>query len=282
MSAVPKKVADRLQTHVSNFQKILRNAKDRDVNESDTVRIVTDILADVLGYDKYSEITSEQAIRGTFCDLAVRVDDQIKFLIEVKAVGIALKENHLRQAVDYAARGGIQWAVLTNGVDWQIHRIRFDRPVTADLICMFNFLDLNPRKIEDQDVLFLLCKEGLNKAAIEEFHQHIQNVNRFILGALVLTDPVLDVLRRELKRLAPDTRVEKDEIKTILRDDVLKREVVEGEPANEASARVRKAAGRPLRTRTPGEKDSEEIPLADQESGRLSTEPPQPGTASGA
>jgi hypothetical protein len=28
----------------------------------------------VFGFDKYSEITSEQAIRGTFCDLAVPLE----------------------------------------------------------------------------------------------------------------------------------------------------------------------------------------------------------------
>jgi hypothetical protein len=37
---------------------------------SDTVIIVTDVLAEVFGYDKYSELTAEFAISGTYCDLA--------------------------------------------------------------------------------------------------------------------------------------------------------------------------------------------------------------------
>ena len=52
------------------FQPILLAARARDVNESDTCLIVTDVLQDILGYDKYSEITSEYQIRSTFCDLA--------------------------------------------------------------------------------------------------------------------------------------------------------------------------------------------------------------------
>ena len=35
--------------------------------------LVKDLLAEVFGYDKYAELTSEHAIRGTYCDLAVKV-----------------------------------------------------------------------------------------------------------------------------------------------------------------------------------------------------------------
>lgn len=42
----------------------------RDVNESDTCVIISDFLADVLGYDKYGEVTTEFAIRSiTIADL---------------------------------------------------------------------------------------------------------------------------------------------------------------------------------------------------------------------
>ena len=90
MSNIPKKVIERFVKTVPKFQKVLQLAKDRDVNESDTVAILNDIFGDVLGYDKYLEVTSELAIRGTYCDLALRVDDKVQFLIEVKAIGIDL------------------------------------------------------------------------------------------------------------------------------------------------------------------------------------------------
>jgi hypothetical protein len=92
-------------------------ARSRDVGESDTVLIATDFLADVLGYDKYSEITAEFVIRSTFCDLAIRTNGQLRFLIEVKAIGTDLKENHLRQAADYGANQGADWVLLTNGAE---------------------------------------------------------------------------------------------------------------------------------------------------------------------
>ena len=41
---------------------------------------------------RLAEITSEHAIRGTFCDLAVKVEGALALLIEVKAVGHELRD----------------------------------------------------------------------------------------------------------------------------------------------------------------------------------------------
>ena len=99
---VPKKVADRLVAGIKHYQPILNAAKARDVGEADTVTIVKDMLADIFGYDKYSEVTSEFAIRGTYCDLATKIDGTLQTLIEVKAIGLDLKEQHVKQAIDYS------------------------------------------------------------------------------------------------------------------------------------------------------------------------------------
>ena len=81
--SIPKKVSDRIATRLKNFQAVLTAQRARDVSEADTVTIVKDLLCDVFGYDKYSELTSEHAIRGTFCDLAVKIDGRLAFLLEV-------------------------------------------------------------------------------------------------------------------------------------------------------------------------------------------------------
>lgn len=58
MTAIPKKVEERIKKEIKKYKRILKRAKDRDVNEFDTVTIITDALSDICGYDKYSEITS--------------------------------------------------------------------------------------------------------------------------------------------------------------------------------------------------------------------------------
>jgi predicted type IV restriction endonuclease len=246
MATISKRVSERLLKETRKFQKVLRSAIDRDINESDTVVIVTDMLSRIFGFDKYSEITSEYSIRGTYCDLAVKIDGNVKYLIEVKAIGLDLKDSHIRQAVGYGAQHGIQWVVLTNGVTWDIYRIKFERPVGDELLCSFNLFDLNPRKNEDQDILYLLCKEGLSKDVIEEYHEHLMSVNKFIISAILQSDTGLNLIRRELKRVSPGTRVDTDEINAILTTDVLKRDVVEGPYIDDAHSRVKKASSRKL------------------------------------
>ncbi len=249
MASIPKAVSDRLKQQVPKYKRVLKNAAHRDVNESDTVTIVTDILADVCGFDKYEEITSEQAIRGTYCDLALQVDGSVEYLIEVKAIGLDLKENHVRQAVNYGANMGIPWVVLTNGREWEIHCIRFEKPISAEHVCSIDFMEIKPPKLADQEMLFLLCKEGLKRAAIKEYHEHVQVVNRYVLGALVGSDPVLTVLRRELRKLSPGLKVDKEEVASLL-PDVLKRDVIEHECAKKARAKVHRAVKAALKKKT--------------------------------
>lgn len=240
MAKLPKRITERFSKRVSKFQNILRIAKDRDVNEADTVSIVTDILADVFGYDKYLEVTSEFAIRGTYCDLAIKVEEKVQFLIEVKAIGINLKENHLKQAIDYAANHGVQWVILTNGAIWKIYKMRFEQPINYDLVCTFNFTEINLKKEEDKKKLFIICREGLSKAAREDFHEKVQSVNRFVIGAIVQNDVVVNVIRRELRKMSVGIKVDNADVTKLLTEEVLKREVIEGEKAAKAQKEVRR------------------------------------------
>lgn len=69
MANIPKKVVERFIKAVPKFQKVLQIAKDRDVNESDTVSVLNDIFSDVLGYDKYLEsigVTSQHSTSHFF------------------------------------------------------------------------------------------------------------------------------------------------------------------------------------------------------------------------
>ena len=86
--ALSKRVAERIGSQLKRYQGILAEAKNRDISESDTVVIIADMLADVLGYKKYIEITTEYAIRGTYVDLAVKIGEEIRFLVECKRLAL--------------------------------------------------------------------------------------------------------------------------------------------------------------------------------------------------
>ncbi|MGI8997760.1 MAG: type I restriction enzyme HsdR N-terminal domain-containing protein [Pyrinomonadaceae bacterium] len=249
MAQVPSKVAARISAAIKRFQPIIASAKLRDANESDTVIIVTDMLSEVFGYDKYSEITSECSIRGTWCDLAIKIDGTFEYLIEVKAIGLELKDSYTKQAVDYSANKGTDWVILTNAEIWRIYKVTFSKPIDSELIVEINFSELNPKKSSDIELLYNLTREGLMRSALGEFHTQQQALSRFFMGALVVSNPVLEMIRRELRRISPDVRIDLEQIKSVLINDVLKREVVESEKAEEARKKINRAAGKLLRTR---------------------------------
>lgn len=247
MASIPKKVTERIVAGIKRFQPILAVSKSRDDGESDTVMIVTDMLADVFGYDKYSEVTSEHAIRGTFCDLATKLDGVLQTLIEVKAIGMELKEQHVKQAVDYAANQGVDWVMLTNGVQWRVYSVAFTKPINQELVVDIDFSTLSSRNSSDVESLFLLSKEGWLKSVLGEYHTQKQALSRFFLGALLLSDPVLNVVRRELRRVSPDVKIETDQIQKVLANEVIKREVLDGEQADNAKKKIARAAKKVLR-----------------------------------
>ena len=237
---ITKKTEDRIKAALPKFQKVLGIAKDRDLNESDTVSIITDILAEVFGYDKYLEVTSELAIRGTYCDLAIKLGDKFQYLIECKAIGTDLKEARLRQAIGYGANKGIQWIILTNGLDWQIYRLRFEQPIAWDLVARFDLSSVSLKNERDMEKLIIVTKEGVEKGAREDLYEKTQCVNRFVAGALILSDAVVSVLKREFRKLADGINVEDAEVVSLLRDGVLRRDLLDGEEAESAMAKVSK------------------------------------------
>ena len=201
----------------------------------------------MFGYDKYTELTSEYAIRGTYCDLATKIDGNLETLIEVKAIGIELKDQHVKQAVDYAANQGVDWVVLTNGVSWRVYRVKFNKPIEQELVVDIDFCSLNHKCDGDIDMLYLVCKEGWAKSVIGDYHTQKQALSRFFLGATILTEPVLNVIRRELRRVSPDVRIEVEQIKAVLESEVIKREVMEGEKADTARRKISRSANKSLR-----------------------------------
>jgi predicted type IV restriction endonuclease len=244
MPRVPSKVANRIRAGLKRFQPIIANAKARDVNESDTVTIVMELLSEIFGYDKFLEITSEHAIRGTFCDLAIKLDGELTMLVEVKAAGADPKSIFIKQAVDYAANQGVDWVILTNGDLWHVYKLTFSKPIDAELVARVCISECDPKNDEHIESLWMVSKEGWSRSALDDHHARGQAFNRFTLAAVVVSEPVLTVIRRELRKASPDIRLANEEIENLLLQEVIKRDVVEGDKAVTAKRSIARATKR--------------------------------------
>lgn len=239
--AIPKKVSDRISLNLKRYQAILTDAKSRDISESDTVIILVDMLAELLGYKKHIEITTEFAIRGTYVDLAVKVGSDIRFLIEAKAINVDLKDNHIKQAIDYGANHGIEWVVLTNGTVWQVYKIHFKQPIDKSLIFEVDLLNTSPKNIQLLECFGTLSREGFTQSSMTAFFQQQQATSKYSLAALLTTENMLLALKKELKKLSSTIKVDDEFLKSTLQNDVIKRELVDSEEAKSAVELIKKA-----------------------------------------
>ena len=257
---VSAKVAGRISAQMKRYQGVLATIQKKDISEADTVTVINDILADVCGYDKYHEVTSQYAIRGTFVDLAVKVDENIRFLIEVKAIGIELKDSHIKQAIDYAANEGIEWVVLTNGAVWRVYNVHFGQPIEKILVCEVDLIALSPKSDEILECFGNLSRESFSKGNMADLLHQKQVTNKFTVAALLISDDVLDDLRKEIRRLGSGIKVDNDYLRGLLTNEIVKRDLIDSEEAKAAFQNVKRLQRTAARKKS-SEKELQQRPI---------------------
>ena len=238
---IPAKFTKRVSENIKKYQDIVVNLKKKDANESDTVRVVAGLLECIFGYNRFKEVTSEYGIGATSCDLAVMSPKKkVKYLIEVKAASSALNDKHIRQAIDYGARAGVNWVILTNAEQWFLYKIKFGKPIDKELVFEFNFLSINHKSNKDMELLYVLSKEGDDKSSLEDYYFSKQAKSKFIIGALLNSDDVHALIRKKLKAMFEDIKITDSEIGEIITNDILKREIIDSEESKKARKEVEK------------------------------------------
>jgi hypothetical protein len=238
--AVSAKVEARISTQLKKYLTVLKAAKQRDISEADTVTIITDILADVLGYDKYKDVSSEHAIRGTYIDLVVTVDEKQRFLIEAKAINIELKDTHVKQAIDYAANEGITWVVLSNGAVWRLYCLKFGKPIDKILVFEIDILSCDCKSDDVVCCFGNLTSEGYSKDSLADLLlNQKQTSSKYTVAAILRSDAMVDSLRKEIRRLS-GLRLEPDYLSSLLDNEIIKRELIDSDEGGDATAYIKK------------------------------------------
>lgn len=226
--AMPKweaEVRERLKVQLKRFAKPMTDLLGRNANEGDTRLLVTDFLCDALGYDKFSDLTTEYQVRGEFADYGVRIDGDLIAFIEVKRLGTKLGVKQLRQVEMYAVNEGVEWVILTNGVEWQVYHLTGGLPIIIDMVFTIDLLADGPpaAKIEQ---LFYLTRESLKKQQIDELWKARRATSPKSLARVLTSEMVVAVVRKELKRITGHS-VEPTELARLMRETVLRSECFE-------------------------------------------------------
>lgn len=234
-----QRVEARITAQLKKYQGVLEQAKQKDISESDTCLIIRDMLCDVLGYEKFEDITTEHNVRGNFVDLAVHTDGKMRFLIEAKAIGITLKDQHVKQVVDYAANQGAEWVVLTNGAVWRVYKVMFSQPIDKVLVCEVDLLSLGPKNADVVELFGNLSREEFSKDTMGDYLQRKEMSSKFVLAAVLTTETMVEQLRKEIRRLS-GIRIDADYLKQTLCGEVIKRELIDSDEGKLAQTTVKR------------------------------------------
>ena len=84
-----------------------------------------------------------------------------------------------------------------------------------------------------------------------EFLLHKQVTNKFTVAAVLQTEFILEVLRREIRRMSSGVKVEVDYLRSLLQEEVIKRDLIEGDEAKAALQNIRRLQRAATRKKVP-------------------------------
>lgn len=138
-------------------------------------------------------------IRGTYADYVAQLKGIRHFLVEVKSLSLSLSDKHLRQAINYGANEGIEWAMLTNGKEIQFYKIIFSKPIESKLVFQIDIGD-PVRLKETAECLQHLHREAVVKKSLDILWNKFTALEVYTIAGLMYNSTVINFLKRELKR----------------------------------------------------------------------------------
>lgn len=195
--------------HFKSLKTALKRQIAQQASEADTVTLVRSILCDILGFDRHSgEVTAEYAVRGKYCDLAIKDGDEVKMLVEVKSSHTTLNDRHRRQALDYAEREKVRFVLLTNGAEWVVYQLKAGKPSSLVELLRFDFRELSTRKTADMECLFLLTKTAITSSRLSSYaDRNLESTEELVVAALLNDGDLLKSVRTAVRKASKSNRL---------------------------------------------------------------------------
>lgn len=204
----------KLLSALKQYRKNFLIGKSSELDESGTRLIINSFLTDILGFKSIEEIKTEYLIRGTYADYVLQVKGKIYFIVEVKQMGLELSPKHLRQVINYAVNEGIDWALLSNGKQFDFYKIIFSKPIDSRKVFSVDLSDENQLRTA-VEYLQYLTKQLILKKGLENLWHKYSALEPSNIARLLYSKQIMNHLRRELRRTYK-TKFGDEEIKYVL------------------------------------------------------------------
>jgi len=170
-----------------------------ELDESGTRLMINSFLTEVLGYAPIEDVKTEYMIRGTYADYVVQTKEFRHFLVEVKSLGIELSEKHLRQAINYGANEGIEWALLTNGKQFDFYKIFFEKPIQERKVFSIDLSDYSKLKLNLETIQYL-HKRSVTSKGLERLWKKCIALDPTTVAGLLHNTTIHNFIKRALKK----------------------------------------------------------------------------------
>lgn len=189
----------KLLTELKAYNKKFLRTKLAELDESGTRLMINSFLTDVLGFTAIEEVKTEYMIRGTYADYVIQSKGVRYFLVEVKALSLSLSDKHLRQAINYGANEGIEWALLTNGKQFDFYKILFQKPIESRLVFSLDLCD--PTSLKNCiDIIQFLHRDSVLSKGLDKLWQKTIALDPKNVSGLLFGKPVINFIKRTLNK----------------------------------------------------------------------------------
>jgi hypothetical protein len=191
---------------IRDARSVVEQSLKADVNEAETRRRIERIFESVMGYDPFTHLSRERAVRGSgeteHVDFAIQLEAGESarpiIMVEIKRVAVDLARKHLKQVASYAIDAGCEWAVLTNSREWRLYHVSFGQPPETREIRSWDLLTDDVSDLVDG--FDLISLRSLQRGALEELWQKTSVLlPRTLLEAIVF-EKTLNSIRHQLKK----------------------------------------------------------------------------------
>lgn len=214
----------RIMDGLKKYSRIVGQARQRGMNERDTADIVKAMIGDMLGYDPFFDVTAEISVRGQSADYAVMIDRRVQFLLNVKSLSVVPNAAHMLRMSGSSTPPYAEWALLTNSDVWSCYRLGVGPDRHAELVFRVSLLD-SVSIDEKVQRFYLVCKEGVQDGSLQDYWERVRILNPGRLTSIILSDDVLNLIRRELQRTA-NYRIDPQSLYALLARDILRPEAL--------------------------------------------------------
>jgi hypothetical protein len=188
----------KLNDTLKKYSKKYLHGKLTELDESGTRLMINEFLCEVLGYAAIEEVKTEYMIKGTYADYVVQLKGTRHFLVEVKSLSLNLSDSHLRQAVNYGANEGIEWALLTNGKSFDLYKILFNKPIESRKVFSIDLSDTKALK-DAIEVIQFMHKDAVANKGLEMLWNKCIALDPANVAGFLYTPNVINFIKKSLK-----------------------------------------------------------------------------------